>query len=147
MSFYINRYMKFKGIAEAVAAMSKDPPTKVGAIALDENMNIVSTGYNGFPRGVLDTAERYENRPVKYKLVSHAEQNLVAQAAYGGRSLRGCTVILTSLFPCSSCAKLLIQSGVARVISPPPDTDPKWEEEAHYANLMFSEAGIEVIHY
>lgn len=143
----LDRYLKFRPIADAVASMSKDPSTKVGAIALDENMNIVSTGYNGFPRGVDDRIERYADRDIKYKFVSHAEQNLVAQAAYGGRSLKGCTVLLTSLFPCSACAKSLIQAGVVRVISPPPSTDPRWAEEAYFASTMFREAGVEVIHY
>lgn len=141
------KFLRFRGIAEAVAAMSKDPSTKVGSVALDDNFNIVATGFNGFPRGVKDTPERYSDRTVKYRLVSHAEQNLVAQAAYGGRSLKGCTVILTSLFPCSSCAKSLIQAGIIRVISPPPDTDPRWAEEAEFASMMFEEAGVEVIHY
>ena|GEM_PF-219837 len=143
----LGKWGKFVPIAQAVAGMSKDPSTKVGALALDEGRNIVATGYNGFPRGVEDATERYEDRPTKYKLISHAEQNLVAQAAYGGRSLRGCTVILSALYPCSACAKSLIQAGVVRVISPNPNTDPRWEEEAKWAELMFSEAGVEVLHY
>lgn|SRR3990167_1528679 len=145
--YKVNKFLKFRGVAEAVAAMSKDPSTKVGAVALDDNFNIISTGYNGFPRGVGDDSARYADREMKYKLVSHAEQNVVAQAAYSGRSLRGTTVLVTALFPCSSCAKSLIQAGVIRVISPPPSTEPRWVEEAYYAGLMFAEAGVEVIHY
>lgn len=143
----MKKYLKFLPIVKAIAAMSKDPSTKVGAIAFDENFNIVATAYNGFPRGVSDDHSRYENREIKYRLISHAEQNLVAQAAYGGRSLAGTTVLLTSLYPCSSCAKSLIQAGVKRIISPPPDANPRWEEEAKFANLMFVEAGVDVIHY
>ena len=141
----LQKYRKFWVVADAVAAMSKDPSTKVGAVALDENMNIVATGYNGFPRGVTDTFERYADRDIKLKMVSHAEQNLVAQAAYAGHSLKGSTVVLTSLYPCSSCAKSLIQAGVRRIITVDPKSNPRWEDEAKWASLMFYEAGVEIL--
>ncbi len=143
----VSKYLKFLPVVQAIASLSKDPSTKVGAIAFDDKMNIVSTAFNGFPRGVQDHASRYDDRPTKYKLTSHAEQNLVAQAAYGGRSLSDTTVLLTALFPCSACAKSLIQAGVKVVISPAPDADPRWEEEAKWASLMFEEAGVVVHHY
>ncbi len=142
-----SRILKYLPVAQAIASLSKDPSTKVGAVAFDENMNIVATGYNGFPRGVVDDPKRYENRELKYELICHAEQNLVAQAAYAGHSLKGSTVLLTSLFPCQECAKSLIQAGVVRLISPRPDTDPRWAEAAEFASLMFKEAGVEIIHY
>ena len=102
----------FVAVAESVAAMSKDPSSKVGAIAIDDDSNILCVGFNGFPRGVRDTEARYADKPTKYRLVSHAEQNLVAQAARNGIALKGSTVIITSLPPCSSCTKSLIQAGV-----------------------------------
>ena len=142
-----HKWLKFLPIVKAVAALSKDPSTKVGCIALDDSRNIVATGYNGFPRGVNDDPARYNDRPTKYKLISHAEQNLVAQAAFSGQSLAGTTVVLSALYPCSACAKSLIQAGVKRIIAPMPDTDPRWAEEARWAQLMFAEAGVEVIHY
>ncbi len=143
----MKKYLKFLPIVEAVAAMSKDPSTKVGAIALDDKFNIIATGFNGFPRGVEDLPERYNDRPTKYKFISHAEQNLVAQAAYGGRSLAGSTVILTSLYPCTNCAKSLIQAGVERIVTALPPPDSKWVEEMEYAAIMFQEADIEVLIY
>lgn len=144
---YIRKVLAYLPVAEAIAAMSLDPSTKVGAVAFDDKLNIIATGRNGFPRGVKDSPERYEDRPTKYKLISHAEQNLVAQAAYGGRSLAGSTVLLTSLYPCSSCAKSLIQSGVVRIVSPNPDSSARWAEEAAWSKIMFEEAGVEVLHY
>jgi len=147
VSAAIQKFFRFWPIAEAVAAMSKDPSTKVGAIALDANYNIIATGWNGFPRGVEDLPERYANRPIKYKFVSHAEQNLVAQAAYCGHSLKGSTLVVTSLYPCSNCAKSIVQAGIVRVIARKPDNDPRWAEEAEFASLMFREAGVEVVYY
>lgn len=136
--------LKFLPIATAVQQMSKDPSTKVGAIALDENFNIISTGYNGFPRGVNDDRERYLDKQTKYMLVSHAEMNVVAQAAYAGRSLKGSTVIVTQLFPCTTCTKLLIQAGVKTVIAP-NTIEGKWGDEAKWSKLMFDEAGVDVM--
>ena len=142
----VAKFLRFWPVVEAVATMSKDPSTKVGALALDDNFNIVATGFNGFPRGVSDDPSRYEDRVVKLKLVSHAEQNLIAQAAYGGRSLRGATMLVSSLFPCSNCAKSIIQSGVVRIISPEPDTSERWQEESKLAKLLFDEASVELIY-
>jgi dCMP deaminase len=138
---------KFISIANTMAAMSKDPSTKVGAVAIDDNGNIISVGYNGFPRGVLDLESRYADKATKYKLISHAEQNLVAQAAYAGHSLKGSTVILSGLYPCSSCAKSLIQAGVKSILAPNMSPESRWADEAKWAKLMFDEAGVEVQEY
>lgn len=135
------RYLKF---AEAAATFSKDPSTKVGAVAIDDNFNIIATGYNGPPRGVKDLPERLI-RPTKYFFASHAESNLVAQAAYLGHSLKGATVLLTPLFPCTHCCKMLIQSGVKRVICAYTPSD-RWTEEASYSKIMFDESGVEVLY-
>lgn len=139
------RFEKFLPMARAVAALSKDPSAKVGAVALNDDGILLAVGYNGFPRGVNDDPERYAVKDVKYRLVSHAEQNLVAQAAYAGHSLKGSTVVLSGLYPCSSCAKSLIQAGVRRIITPPADANPRWAPDAEWSSLMFREAGIEVV--
>lgn len=140
------KYLKFAGVAKAVAAMSKDPSTKVGAVALDDNFNVVATGYNGFPRGVSDDRSRYHDREIKYKLISHAEMNLVAQAAYGGRSLAGATVLITTLYPCTTCTKMLIQAGVKRIVVVNPEDNPRWKDDAEFSKMMLVEASVEVIY-
>ncbi len=56
-------------MAKEVAQWSKDPNTKVGAIAVGEKGQILSQGYNGFPRGILDKPERLNDREVKYQFV------------------------------------------------------------------------------
>jgi dCMP deaminase len=78
----------FLGLCEAVAAKSKDTSTKVGAVVVRPNQSVASTGWNGFPRGVLDTAARYENRETKYRFVCHAEANAITSAR---EPLEGCT--------------------------------------------------------
>jgi len=137
------KYMRF---AETAASLSKDPSTKVGAVAINDDGIVLATGYNGFPRGVIDSEGRLCNRDMRLKLTSHAEQNLVAQSAYSGMSIRGATVLVSSLFPCAECAKSLAQAGVKRVIAPKIDNE-RWKESNELAKVIFEESGVEVIEY
>jgi len=137
--------LKFMRFAEAAASLSKDKSTQVGAVALDDNYNILATGYNGMPRGVNDDVPERHERPEKYLWTSHAEENLVAQSAYSGRSLKGSTVLVSALFPCATCARMLIQAGVRRVIAPHAKSNARWAEQNEVAATMFNEAGVEVI--
>jgi dCMP deaminase len=141
--------LKFIPVAQAIASLSKDPSTKVGAIVVDDDGNILSTGWNSFPRGVDDDPARYADREVKYRLVAHAESNCVSQAARNGVRLKGASIIVTELFPCSNCAKLIIQAGIRRVYAPVMKThhSGQWFEEKQVSDLMFSEAGVEVVEY
>lgn len=138
---------KFVSTALDMASKSKDPSTKVGCVIVDDDGTILATGWNGFPRGVLDDSERYNDREIKYKLIAHAEQNAIAQAARVGAKLLGSTLIVTALYPCSSCAKSIIQAGVKRILAPRQVDNPRWEDEQVFSELMFSEAGIEVEYY
>jgi dCMP deaminase len=136
--------LKFMAVAEAMRDMSKDPSTKVGAVAIDDDFNVLTPGYNGFPRGVKDTEERLNNRELKYQLTVHAEGNIVAQAARKGVSLKDSTVVVTSLFPCSNCSALMIQAGVKRIIATKPDNE-RWAESNKLAMEILKEAEVEVI--
>ncbi len=107
---------RFLDRAEDISRWSKDPSTKVGAIAVIDRMEIAS-GYNGLPRGVADTYQRLHDRETKLLMTAHAETNLLAHAARQGVKLKGCTVYVT-MFPCSHCAGLLINAGVARIVVP-----------------------------
>lgn len=131
----------FLQLAGHVATASKDPSTKVGAIIVDEKRRIIGTGYNGFPRGIEDTVERYENRAVKYEMVVHAEINAVLNAV---KQVRGCTLYST-FFPCPRCAATIIQAGILRVVHIPSPSDQRYAESRQLAQRMFDEAQIEVI--
>lgn len=147
----IQKLLQF--IPDALAAMSrsKDRSTKVGAVAIDNNYCIKGSGYNGFPRGVDDDIESRHERPLKYKWTVHAEMNVIAQAARP--VLEGTTLILTSLHPCSTCAGLIIQAGIKRVVTLKPKETPtggdriNWWEEADIAYQMFKEAGVSITYY
>lgn len=142
--------LKFVRVAEAIASLSKDPSTKVGALIIDDDANIISTGFNGFPRGVSDMSERYQLRELKLKLVTHAEGNAIAQAARAGHKTYGANLIVTALYPCTNCAGLIIQAGIKRVFAPvmdPHEANQFWFEEQAVSKMMFEESGITVIDY
>ena len=121
---------------------SRDNSTKVGAIVIDpESFQILVTGYNGFPRKVEERPERKE-RPDKYTYTEHAERNALYSAARSGIRLKGATMICT-MFPCSDCARGIIQSGIAKLITPDIDNE-RWTESSMHASLMLKEAGVEI---
>lgn len=134
----------FMGLAKAIAVKSKDPSTRVGCLIVGQGMELVCSGYNGIPRGVLDLPERLA-RPAKYYWVSHAEANCVAHAARIGVPLNGCKAYTTHT-PCSGCAKALIQAGIKEVIVGLGTTSMP-EEEFDVAKQMFTEAGVKVRKY
>ena len=106
------------GIALLAANRSKDPSTQVGACIVSPDNIIISTGYNGMPKGCSDEdfpwarSAECEN-DTKYPYVVHAELNAILNA--NGRDLRGATVYV-ALFPCNECAKAIIQSGIKEVV-------------------------------
>lgn len=138
---------RFFDIAHSVASWSKDPSRKIGAVAVDPKKNtILSTGYNGFPRGIADTDERLNDRPTKYKFTVHAEMNCIYNATYNGVCLDGADLYVIGLPVCSECAKGIIQVGIQRVFMEiTADTPASWIESGREATAMFAEAGVKVI--
>lgn len=132
----------FMDMAHKVASRSKDPSTKVGCIVTSKDKVVVASGYNGIPQGVADLPERME-RPAKYLWTAHAEENAVALAARVGSSLRDGYAYVTH-YPCSRCARSLIQAGI-RVIYVDPGVTSMPEEEFNVARQMFTEAGVHVV--
>ena len=114
---YINWDEYFMGIAMLAARRSKDPSTQVGACIVSPDNIIISTGYNGMPKGCSDDEFPWDREGqqdmTKYPYVVHAELNAILNA--NGRDLRG-SRIYVALFPCNECAKAIIQSGVKEVL-------------------------------
>ena len=130
------------GFANHAAQKSKDS-TKVGAVLVGPNNEVLLTGFNGPPIGVRDLPERREKRPEKYLWVSHAESNLVAFAARRGIRTEGCTVYVTHMC-CAGCAKALIQAGIKKVVVGTGQTSMP-HDEFRAADTMMREAGVEVL--
>ena len=106
---------RYMAMAKEVAQWSKDPNTKVGAVAVGEKGQILSQGYNGFPRGIKDSPQRLNDRQTKYEFVVHAEMNVIYNATYSGVSLDGAKLYVYGLPVCSECAKGIIQVGIKEV--------------------------------
>ena len=133
----------FMGLAHLSALRSKDPNTQVGAAIVDENMRVVSVGYNGFPKGCSDDTFPWEREggmmDTKYAYVVHAELNAILNSP---RPVSGCTLYV-SLFPCNECAKAIIQSGIRRIVY---ESDKYADTDATRASkAMLEAAGVELV--
>lgn len=124
---------------------SKDNSTKVGAITIEPNtLQIKSIGYNGLPRKINETPERW-NKPNKYSYVVHSEANMICNASLNGISLSN-SILVVTLFPCNECAKLIIQSGIKTIITRPPNLQSeKWGNSFKISMEMFEELGFTII--
>jgi dCMP deaminase len=128
-------------IAKRVAQESKDPSTKTGSVIISADGSPVSFGFNGLPRGVKDTAERYNNRDLKYAMIIHAERNSII---FGDRlAMKGGVIYIYPFMPCSICAGMIIQAGIKRVVAPFSD-NPRWQESFKLSKKMFREAKVKL---
>jgi dCMP deaminase len=137
-----NRYLS---LAKEVATWSKDPSSQVGAVSVGAKKEVLSQGFNGFPRGINDLAERYNDRETKYKFVVHAEMNAIYNATYSGTSLDGATLYIYGLPICSECAKGIIQVGIKRVVIEKSKELDNWNDSVKLSQEMFDEAGVELV--
>lgn len=134
----------FMGLATAVKAKSKDPSTKVGAVIVGPGKEVRSTGFNGFPKGVRDLDERYEDRDVKISLAEHAERNAIYFAARNGIPIEGCTMYIAGLPPCVDCARAIVQSGISTVIVESAEIPERWKKACEPALLVLHEGGVSI---
>jgi len=106
----------FMNIARAVASRSTCSRRSVGALVVKDK-RILATGYNGAPAGLrhCDHADGGDMRDGHCARSTHAEQNAIVQAAKHGTPIDGSTVYCTDQ-PCLTCAKLLVNAGVRRVV-------------------------------
>ena len=130
--------MRFLEMAKLVSTWSKDPSTKVGAVIVDDDRRVISVGYNGFARGVVDSPERLNDRELKYPLTVHAEKNAIL---FAHQDLRGCTLYTWPFMPCSLCAGMVIQAGIVRVVAPEND-NPRWKDSFELSKQQFAEGRV-----
>jgi deoxycytidylate deaminase len=151
------------------ATQSPDPRTKNAAIVAREsflhpypkgflfNEDLRSLGFNMLPDGVHYSLDRME-RPEKHRRIIHAEAAAIAECAWAGIATRESTMF-ACWASCAECAKLIIHSGVRRVVTHQPegfdehglpiegeDTGhSRWLDSILLANEMFAEAGVEKV--
>lgn len=139
----------FFDICKVVASKSKDPSTKVGAVIVGKDNQILSTGYNGFCRGIKDdineVPERYD-KPAKYDFTEHSERNAIYNAARHGIKLDGSKIFVVGLSPCKDCARAIIQCGITEVYAliESKETYDRWCTNLNVSNEMFEESGVKL---
>ncbi len=134
---------RYTALAKHISTWSKDPSTQVGAVVVGEHGQILTQGYNGFPRGIKDSDERLNNRERKYELVVHAEMNAIYNASLTGVSLKDSVMYVYGLPICNECAKAIIQVGIKKVIAKrPKEWNKAWDESTRLAKALFDEAEI-----
>ncbi|UVD81432.1 cytidine/deoxycytidylate deaminase family protein [Mycoplasma iguanae] len=106
----------FITLSKISALRSKDPNTQVGACIVNQEKRVIALGYNGMPLGNDQdfpwNREAENESDTKYPYVVHAEINAILNTTQQIKN----AVIYTSLFPCSNCAKIIIQSGIKEVV-------------------------------
>ena len=135
----------FMGIAKVVSLRGNCIKRKIAAVIVKDR-RIISTGYNGTPRGIRNCNEGgcprcnhfgASGEKLDECLCSHAEENAIVQAAYHGVSIKGGT-IYTTYSPCLICTKMIINSGLSEVVY------DKAYSIAEVPLRLLTEAGIEV---
>ncbi len=139
----------YRQLANTVKLKSKDKYTQIGAVIVGKDGEIVSTGYNSFPRGLDDGLDYRQERPEKYYWFEHAERNAIYNAARIGVSTKGTTMYLSCGLPCADCARGIINSGIKRIFCERVDVTKGelWKESQERSWDMFIETGVKVCFY
>ena len=160
----MNWHEFFFSMCETYSKKSKDLSTKVGCVIVGRNHEIRSGGYNGMPRRMIDDPSMFDpsgfrmfgkhvmvnaekvkarfERPMKYLVTCHAEENAIINAARTGTSTEGCIMYVSSLPPCARCARMIIQSGITELHMLDLPVPERWKEETGIALEMLVECGV-----
>lgn len=140
----------FLNIAETVKLKSKDESTQIGSVIVGQDHEILSTGYNSFPRGLCDDNPKRQERPEKYDWMVHSELNAILNASRVGVSVKNGTLYLTAGTPCCECAKAIINAGITTVYCKEDCTTTnreKWSPNQEKALKMLIECDVTVNYY
>ena len=130
--------LRFAQLAGTVSTWSKDPEVRVGAVVVAPTRRQLSPGYNGLPMGIFDDPELTKEERVELSV--HAEMNAILQSAF---NVAGSTLYVTKA-PCLTCAKMIVQSQISRVVCTRLDKDSSWFSQQVKSISLMHEAGIEV---
>lgn len=131
-------------LAAKAATKSPNKIRQVGAIILVCDGAEPIAACNTFPAGVADLDWRHEGDG-RLVWMEHAERNAIFHAARHGRSLTSATIAST-FFPCIDCARAIVQSGIARLVSPKPALeDPVWGPSFPRSRIILEEGGVELV--
>lgn len=132
-------------MAWAVSVKSKDPKCPVGAVIVSPERVVLSTGFNGLARGVFDDPRLLAKASEKIKIICHAEQNAILNAARVGAALNKASIFVTK-FPCLACCNAIVQAGITRIYT---HDDSYWKDDPLDKNhsrkvRVLKQSGMEV---
>jgi dCMP deaminase len=135
----------FLHMAQAASIKSKDPKCPVGAVIVSEDNIVLSTGFNGLPRGVHDDEQTLLDADEKLRVICHAEHNAIMNAARIGVALQGASIFVTK-FPCLACCNAIIQAGIGRIYTHDDSfwNDDRADEDHSRKKRVLHEARVEV---
>lgn len=141
--------LRFMEIARCISTWSKDPSTKVGAIAVNDKRRITAQGYNGFPSSLDDSRITTDDRLSKYQKTIHAEDNVIFNACNSGTSLNQSTIFIFGMYPCPDCIKGLSQVGIIRIVFQIGYSEnlEKWKNDFDVSRVLMHDLDIGFTHY
>lgn len=139
---------RFLELAEHVAAWSKGPRKRIGAVIVRPDRTIAATGYNGPPRGFDDEAFLRMTRDEQHSAVIHAEANALSFLTpfdIFDMQRNEYTLYVSPLFPCDKCADKIVTAGIRRVVAYCGHISPDWRASAEAAEQIFINADVECL--
>jgi len=129
-------------LAKEVSTWSKDISTKCGSVIVNNDKRIISTGFNGYPKGVDD--DNYMDRDLKLAQIIHGELNAIL---FAKRCLNDCTIYVYPMPPCSQCMGAIIQSGITRVVTKKmtPEQEERWGSSMEISYRMANNVGLRIV--
>jgi dCMP deaminase len=135
--------------AYQIATTSRDPSTQNGALIVDKDGKVIATGANNFPNGVKEDVPARWERPLKYKIIEHAERAVIYECARKGLATQGLTMVCAWAC-CSDCSRAIILSGIKLLVRHKQALDRSpafWMEEIKIANQLLEESGVSVMDF
>jgi dCMP deaminase len=136
--------LRFLDLAKLVSTWSKDPSTQTGAVIVSPDRRVVSVGFNGFPKNMIDLPENYSNREEKYSRIVHCEMNALL---FAKESTVGCTLYTWPFISCDRCFVHMSQAGLTRFVAPKPSPEviTRWGGAMDRVRKYIKETGLELV--
>lgn len=133
---------KFYARLAVLTALESKDITRVGSVIYNKNL-LISKGFNKLSKGVLES-QIVINEENKSLYTIHSEENAITNSAKLGLPVKGASIIIVGKYPCSECAKSIINAGIVEVICPPLDANSRWKESNLIARELFNASNIKV---
>lgn len=132
---------RFMDLARVVSTWSKDPDHKIGAVLTDSSNRVLSLGYNGPPKNIIDSGLPEERKRLR---TIHAELNAILNCSIPHTAT---SLYIYPYAPCAQCAAAILQTNIARVLYAKELKLSNWKASQDEAIKMLNEGGIDLIEF